>query len=72
MSITLIKELTEVESDLSYSQLKDQSNGPENTVLIVDDEVEILNLMETLLEMNGYKVVRAESGEKALEIAKEI
>lgn len=72
MSITLIKELTEVESDLSYSQLKDQSNGPENTVLIVDDEVEILNLMETLLEMNGFKVVRAESGEEALKIAKKI
>ena len=72
MNVTLIKESTEVQSDLSYSQLKDPSNNSENTVLIVDDEVEILNLMETLLEMNGYKVVRAESGEKALEIAKEI
>jgi len=72
MSITLIKESSDGQTDLSYSQLKDLRNGLENTVLIVDDEVEILNLMETLLEMNGFEVVRAESGEEALEISKEI
>ena len=72
MSITLIKESIEGQSDPIYSQLKDPDNSPDNTVLIVDDEVEILNLMETLLEMNGFKVVRAESGKQALEITKEI
>lgn len=72
MSITLIEKSTEAMSDPGYSQLKDPGNSSENTVLIVDDEVEILNLMETLLDMNGFEVVRAESGEEALEISREI
>lgn len=72
MSITLLKETTEVQSDPGHSPSKDSLDTDENTVLIVDDEVEILNLMETLLTMNGFEIVRAESGKAALELAKEI
>lgn len=37
-------------------------------LLIVDDEVHILELLKYNLESNGYEVVQAETGEKALEI----
>ncbi len=38
------------------------------TVLVVDDEVAILNLAETLLGRFGYQVLRAENGEQALAV----
>ena len=43
-----------------------QATGTE-TILVVDDETVILDLAETLLRRFGYKVVRAENGEDALE-----
>lgn len=36
------------------------------TILIVDDDESILNVIETLLKSEGYKVVKAENGVKAL------
>ena len=72
MSHTALNNITEKQSDLNYDLPEYKVESFENTVLIVDDEVEILNLMETLLEMNGFKVVRAESGEEALVVAKDI
>ena len=38
-----------------------------STVLAVDDELEVLRLVETVLIRAGHKVVVASSGEKALE-----
>lgn len=38
-----------------------------NTVLIVDDEIHILELLKYNLEGNGFDVIEAETGEKALE-----
>ena len=40
----------------------------EKTILVVDDEVSIIDMLKEIFTMNGYKVVTAESAEKALEI----
>jgi two-component system alkaline phosphatase synthesis response regulator PhoP len=40
------------------------------TILVVDDEEDILELLEYNLSKEGFRVVRAASGEKALELAK--
>ena len=40
----------------------------EKTILIVDDESDVLSLMKIRLEGAGYKVLSASSGEKALEL----
>ncbi len=37
-------------------------------ILIVDDDLSNLSLMKTVLETNGYEVVQATNGEKALEL----
>jgi len=37
--------------------------------MVVDDESDITNLLKLILEAEGYEVVTAESGEKALELA---
>jgi len=39
------------------------------TVLVIDDEVEILTLLKELLERRGYRVMTAERGKEALRIA---
>ena len=43
------------------------SDGP--TVLVVDDEVDLLFTISLSLELAGYRVVKASSGEEALEVA---
>lgn len=40
----------------------------EKTILTVDDEIHILELIEYNLKKNGFTVIKAESGEEALEI----
>lgn len=37
-----------------------------STVLVVDNEGELVNLISHYLEMNGYKVIAAQSAEEAL------
>ena len=39
-------------------------------ILIVDDDVEIVDMIETLLAANGYTVVRAATGGEALTVAR--
>ena len=39
-------------------------------ILIVDDDVDIINVMSTILENEGYVVLTANSKEEALELAK--
>lgn len=58
---------TSVKDNLWVNEGVNQSDGE---VLIVDDEPEILDLMENLLDMEGFGVLRAESGEEALKISK--
>ncbi|MDC3959355.1 response regulator [Polyangium jinanense] len=41
------------------------------TVLVVDDEVEIRNILRLVLEQRGYRVLEADRGEAALRILKE-
>ncbi|MRG95968.1 response regulator [Polyangium spumosum] len=43
----------------------------ERTVLVVDDEVEIRNILRLVLEQRGYRVLEADRGEAALRILKE-
>ena len=40
------------------------------TILVVDDEQDILDLIEYNLKKEGFKVLKAENGEKGIEIAK--
>ena len=39
-----------------------------NTILVVDDEEEIRNLLEIYLLNEGYKVIKASNGEEAIEL----
>jgi CheY-like chemotaxis protein len=41
------------------------------TVLVVDDEAQVLEVVRPMLEMLGYRALSAESGERALEICRE-
>ncbi|MBN1764216.1 MAG: response regulator transcription factor [Sedimentisphaerales bacterium] len=43
---------------------------PKSTILIVDDEEDILELLDHHLSREGYHVLRARSGEQALELAR--
>lgn len=40
----------------------------QNTILVVDDEEEIRNLLEIYLLNEGYKVIKASNGEEAIEL----
>ena len=39
-------------------------------ILIVDDDIDIINVMSTILENEGYEVVTANNKEEGLELAK--
>jgi len=41
------------------------------TIMVIDDEVEILNSIEVLLTQEGYKVLKSNGGKEALEKLKE-
>ncbi|MDA8242567.1 MAG: response regulator [Elusimicrobia bacterium] len=40
-----------------------------NKILIADDDAEMLETLSSMLEGEGYQVVRAENGEEAVELA---
>ena len=40
-------------------------NDQQKTILIIDDEPEIRNLMEEILSEEGYKTLSAESAQRA-------
>lgn len=40
------------------------------TILVVDDEITILNLLEDVLKARGYGIIKAQGGPKALKILK--
>ena len=41
-----------------------------NKILVVDDQADIRDLVETILKMNNYEILKAERGDEAIEIAK--
>lgn len=45
-------------------------SGEKKTILVVDDESDILTFLTTLLEDNGYQTVTAVNGEDALDCVK--
>lgn len=47
-------------------------NGTEASVLVIDDDEHVQDLMQRLLSREGYRVVSATSGEQGLKIAREI
>ena len=49
----------------SFLNLKSKENG--NTVLIVDDNIAICDMLQDVVKGNGYSVVVVDSGEKAIE-----
>ncbi len=58
-----------VSGGLSVDREKEMQGGNE-TILLVDDEKAILDMGKNMLERFGYTVIKAESGEKAIEIYK--
>ena len=42
----------------------------QNTVLVVDDEMDVVQLLSGRLESDGYKVLKAYNGKMALDIAR--
>jgi two-component system, cell cycle sensor histidine kinase and response regulator CckA len=42
--------------------------GPRNAILFVDDEPEVRSIARITLEQQGYRVIEAEDGTKALEV----
>jgi len=51
--------------------MSSNDNQKERTLLLVDDEVNILSSLTRLLRRDGYKILRASSGKEGLEILKE-
>lgn len=43
----------------------------QNTILIVDDERDIVNLLKDYFELNGYRILTAENGEEAIKKAEQ-
>ena len=50
----------------SFLNLKSKENG--NTVLIVDDDVSVCDMLQDVVKSKGYSVVVVNSGEKAVEV----
>jgi EAL domain-containing protein (putative c-di-GMP-specific phosphodiesterase class I)/CheY-like chemotaxis protein len=57
----------EIETLLGSKQLIDRK-APERTLLVVDDEENVLHAIRRLLRSEGYRVLVAASGEEALEL----
>ena len=48
-----------------------ERNETNKNILVVDDDLSILHLLESGLQLEGFYVRTAESGEKAIQVAKE-
>jgi CheY-like chemotaxis protein len=53
------------------AELRPPRQEGERTVLVVDDEAEIRNILRLVFEQRGYRVLEAERGQVALRIVKE-
>jgi two-component system, OmpR family, alkaline phosphatase synthesis response regulator PhoP len=54
-----------------YNSLQNEMENNEITVLLVDDEPDILEFLGYNLEREGYKVLKAKNGKKALKLARD-
>jgi CheY-like chemotaxis protein len=43
---------------------------PQKTILVIDDEHAVREMIKSVLEMEGYKVLAARSGKEALDLVK--
>lgn len=59
---------TELELPFQLGQTQQELAGTE-TILIIDDEEEIVEMLEQLLEMKGYPVIKARTGQRGIDIA---
>jgi PAS domain S-box-containing protein len=61
-----IEEVAEV---VGHAQIKQAQKGGSETVLLVEDEESVRQLVRETLETQGYHILEAENGEEALRIA---
>ncbi len=59
--------LIESEVDEQGPETHTPATGGAETILLAEDELEVRNLMKTILERNGYKVIEATDGEEAIQ-----
>ena len=45
-----------------------EDDGPGKTLLLVDDDADVLDLLDRLLRQDGYRILTAQSGEEGLEL----
>lgn len=62
-------ESAKVKSDIRQNDIKVEAQMAKK-ILVIDDEGDILKLVRTRLEANGYEVITLEGGESALEVVK--
>ena len=43
----------------------------ENTILVIDDDIDLVEIIRVTLENQGYRVIDAQTGERGLAMAKE-
>lgn len=43
---------------------------PEKTILVVDDDIDLVEIIRVTLENQGFRVIDAQSGERGLEMAR--
>lgn len=43
---------------------------PDKTILVVDNDIDLVEIIRVTLEREGYKVIDAQSGERGLELAR--
>jgi two-component system, cell cycle sensor histidine kinase and response regulator CckA len=60
----------EIASPITTPKLKQETKGKKLSILVVDDEEEICNMLDDFLSRSGYKVKTVDSGAGAIELAK--
>lgn len=43
---------------------------PDKTILVVDDDIDLVEIIRVTLEREGYKVIDAQSGDRGLDLAR--
>ena len=67
-NVSVLLPLTAGEGPGAEADAEDAVRGGTETILVVDDEIEVRNFLGSLLELNGYTALLAADGEEGLEI----